>query len=79
MIEGKKKMKTIHHDRLKSCKDVSFPLWFQQKRHKLLSDILVCCHEEYPVGFSKKTVLTDTMSVCGEDFILRGKEPSPCL
>ena len=38
MIEGKKKTKTIHHDRLKPCKDASFPLWLQRKRHNLLSD-----------------------------------------
>ena len=29
---------TIHHDRLKPCKDASFPSWLQRKRHNLLSD-----------------------------------------
>ena len=37
VLQGRKRCKTIHHDRLKPCGDSSFPMWLQRKRHALLN------------------------------------------
>ena len=38
-IEGKKKSRLVHHDRLKPCNDSDFPLWLQRRRHSLLESL----------------------------------------
>ena len=36
-IEGQKKKKIIHHDKLKICRDRCIPLWIRRRRRELLS------------------------------------------
>ena len=36
-IEGQKKKKIIHHDKLKICRDHCIPLWIRRRRQELLS------------------------------------------
>ena len=36
-IEGQKKNKIIHHDKLKICRDRRIPLWIRRRRQGLLS------------------------------------------
>ena len=38
-LRGRKKSMVVHHDRLKPCKDSTFPLWLQRQRHKLLETL----------------------------------------
>ena len=35
-IEGRRRVHSVHHDRLKPCHDAYFPLWLRRKRHEIL-------------------------------------------
>ena len=36
VLEDRKRRPLIHHDRLMPCRDSSFPIWLQKKRHELV-------------------------------------------
>ena len=36
-IEGRRRVHSVHHDRLKPCHDAYFPLWLRRKRHEILN------------------------------------------
>jgi hypothetical protein len=34
---GRRRSFVVHHDRLRSCQDITIPMWVQRKRHEILS------------------------------------------
>ena len=58
-IEGQKKKKIVHHDKLKICRDRCIPLWIRRRRQELLSldNTLPCDEAEHWLLFDDNEIV----------------------